>query len=183
MSAENSVRFLSVPFTRTDFLINRQQCSSSVYIGEPVKRATSCTYLQEGLLYRDSVIPLFSLNLFLEKVFLDKPSGESLLALIRERNSFSPDVLAKLEKLEREFYGEDYVTPGKIAFRIASATVMSEIPVYSFRVHPPLLAGVLEKQGFLAVSFSSGGRIGCVIDLDVFFGEKMLAPASMEGTG
>ncbi len=174
LSAENIIKVLTIPHSKVEFQINREQCTTSVYIAETEERKTSCMFLQEGLRLKEKIIPLFNLDLFFQNFFQAQPSGEAHLALIRDKKNLSSEILEILDTLEDNFYLEEEVRQDMIAFRVASATIMTDVMLTELCLQPAVLAAHLEKQGVLAVSFPAGGRMRYMVDLDILFEEKIL---------
>ena len=175
MSAENIIKVLTIPYSEVEFQINREQCSTSIYIAETEKRKTCCLYLQEGLMLREKIIPLYNLDLLFQNLFKAEPAGEAHLALIRDKRTLSREIKEMVDKLEDNFYGDDELRSEMMAFRIASATIMTDVALSEFRLQPATLAASLEMQGVLAVSFPAGGRMRYMVDLDILFEKNILA--------
>jgi chemotaxis signal transduction protein len=174
LNAENLIKVLTIPYSTMDFLINRDQCSTSVYIAEVSSRETGSPYLHEALKLQDRMIPLFDLDLFFRDFFKQEATGAAHLALIRNRETLSQEILSKLESREKLFYGDEETRAEQIAFRVASATKMTEIRLPELRLQPAVSARYLEERGVLAVTFSTGRKMGCMIDLDILFKDEIL---------
>jgi chemotaxis signal transduction protein len=174
LNVDNRIKVLTVPCSSMDFFINREQCSTSVYIDEVDSRETGSPYLREALKLQDLLIPLFDLDLFFRDFFRQDETGSAHLALIRNRESLSPTIQSRLKRWEDLFYGEKDKRAKQIAFRVASATKMTEIRLPDLRLNPSVSALYLEKRGILAVTFEEDGKMGCMIDLDILFEDEIL---------
>jgi hypothetical protein len=168
------VKVLTIPYSNLDLLINRDQCSTSVYIAETLPRETSCPYLREGLKIKDFIVPLFDLDLFFRNLFKVEPEGQAHLALIRDKKTLPSFVQDQISFWEDLFYREEDRRGDKIAFRVASATVMTEVLLTDLRLQPAVLSDVMEDQGILAVSFRSISKLTCLVDLDILLENKIL---------
>ena len=174
MNADNRIKVLTIPSSSVDFLINRDQCTTSVYIAEAVSRKTGSPYLHEALKLQDRLIPLFDLDLFFRDFFRQEESGEARLALIRDRKTLSQDIVSKIAGWEECFFGDKETHAEQIAFRVSSATKMTEVRLRELQLQPSVSAAYLEKKGILAVTFSGDGKMGCMIDLDILFEDEIL---------
>lgn len=174
MNADNRLKVLTIPYAQVELLINRDQCSTSVYIAEVRPRKTPCLYLKEGLRLKETLIPLFDLDLFFRDTFKLQPVGEAHLALIREKQTLSPSIQAQISQWEDLFYEEEEPRGDSVALRVASATIMTEVLLSDLRLQPGVLSPVLEEQGLLAVSFPPGGKMEYMLDLDSLLEKKIL---------
>jgi len=174
LSDDTRIKVLTIPYSTLDLLINRDQCSTSVYIAETLSRETSCPYLQEALKIQDLMVPLFDLDQFFRNLFQVEPEGQAHLALIRDKNMLSPSLLNLVSHWEDSFYNEGDCRGDRIAFRVASATVMTELPLADLRLQPSVLSDAMENRGILAVSFHSKPKLTCLVDLDILLETEIL---------
>ncbi len=166
-NAANVVKVLMLPYIPAQFLINRSQCSSSIFINDSRPRSDISLWLREDLVSGDLSLPLFDLDRFLSACFHVKSPGAAHLALIRTWDSFAPDVQVRF--LER---GLEDGSP--LAFRVSSGTVMADMTAEEFSLSPAVVQAHLCRKGITALALPHEEGMRYLIDLDILLADCLL---------
>ena len=170
------VKVLVLPYTPTRILINRTQCSSSVFINTTEPRSDMGRWLTEDLVSGGMRVPLFNLDMFLQEYFGLQASEDAHLALIRTWDSFCPAVQ------------QGCVTRGleqgaPVAFRVTSSTIMADMQAPDFSLSPVSVQSYLCGKGIPAVSLPHDTGMQYLIDLDILFADCLLGGCNEHSAG
>ena len=177
MSEAETLRALYLPYDRVHFLLNRTQCSSSLFVSGTRAESSSYRYLRESLEVDGTRLHLFDLDLFLREVFRLPSGGKAQLAVVAElsgyavatRELFEDGIIPRLEAS----------VPSRVAFRLPSSTVMSSLSPVDLLAHNLSLRNLLVRHGFLALH-PFADSMGFLVDLDRLIGSGALLVAASE---
>jgi len=181
LNDKETLKVLTLHYQGLDFLLNRDQCSTSLYISEVRRVSSKHLYLKEFLVSQDKLILLFNLDSFLQETFRVKSRGNPLLALLSETDSFNPETKDFLEKGFFPHLRIPSLHSGLLAFRITSATEISEVPLREIMPQPGILGSCLEKRGLLGVRFLANGGMQYLLDLEVLIRGRLLLEKERKG--
>lgn len=158
-------RMLYASYGRVHFLLNSEQCSTSLYAGEILPFRSRHPYLGESLGTDEGPVLFFDLNRFLCEVFRVQQSAGAQLALVGRLDRFSPTTAHWLER--KVFPQMKRLEPltDRVAFRLPSSTRIVEIAAEELLPHPQALSTHLSGLGVLAVHLDAES-CGFLLDLD-----------------
>lgn len=161
---EERLHVLLLPHTPASIMINRHQCSSSIYIADTreIGAGQERPWLSEILISGDMELPLFDFDRFLHHTFGLSDQSPARLALVRTLDSFPEPVREKC----REYGLADY---GALAFRVSSSTKMIDLSPGEFQLPPRVLAPYLALQGIPALALPDSEHLRFLIDFDTLF--------------
>jgi len=171
---DETVKVLTIHYEELDFLVNRDQCSASVYASDLLAVKSRYLYLKEVLVNKEGMVLFFDLDQFLRDTFHVTPRGNALLGIISELARFGSGTRNMMEKGVLAQIKSPRLLRDAVAFRIASATEMTEISLGEIKIHPRAVGTRLEKNGIWGVRFLEEKRMQYLIDLDLFLGTGLL---------
>lgn len=183
------LRALYIPMTPVHFLVNRDQCETSVFADSVAPRETATPYCREVLEVAGSPVPFLDLNRLLADLFLVSPAPKAQLALILPLERLSDSARQLMRIL---LYGSDHEEAGRgpagaavgagpgdqrgetsasterVALRVNSETFMEAVPIPQLRRNGITMRSYLAQRGVIAVH--PGTRsFGFLVDLDGVF--------------
>lgn len=174
MRDDETVKVLTIHYEELDFLVNRDQCSTSVYASDLLAVKSRHLYLKEVLMIQEGMVLFFDLDQFLRDIFHVTPRGNALLGVISELTRFGSGTRKMMEKGIFAQIKSPRLLRDVVACRIASATEMAEVPIGEIKTHPRAVGVRLEKFGIWGVRFLPENRMQYLIDLDLFLGTGLL---------
>lgn len=160
-------------YGNVEFLINRTQCSSSIFASEFTSIPSKHRYLDRLLKVNGDLCLLFNLDLYLIDTFRLNTAETAQLAVLVDMATFLPattDFLQRKLLPQLEQWGPDRE---RVAFLISSNTAVQEIEFSLLASHPPVLRQHLIRKGVAAGGFRDD-RILFLIDLEKLITSKQI---------
>lgn len=160
-------------YGNVEFLINRSQCSSSIFASGFTPIPSKHRYLDRLLEVDGDLYLLFDLDQYLRDTFRLNTAGTAQLAVLVDMTTFQPATAAFLQQKllpQLEKWGPDQ---DRVAFLISSNTAVQEIEFSLLASHPPVLRQHLIRKGVATGGFRDD-RILFLIDLEKLISSKQI---------
>ncbi len=167
------VKVLLANYGDIDFLINRSQCSSSIFASGFTPIKSKHRYLSRLIEVDNDLCLLFDLDLYLTETFHLTPTGTAQLAVIVDLKFFSNPTVRFLRQHVLPQLGQWEPDKDRVAFLISSNTSVQELKINDFSPHPPVLQKHLMKKGLVTTGFCDT-RIRFLIDLEKLIASKQI---------
>ncbi len=180
-SNPTKVHLIRADYGMVDFLINRDQCTSSIFASHVKPIETDKTYLKHVIEVDGEKCLLFDLNRFLMDTFHVEVQNSPQLALLSDLSDFSEASRSLIMEACEDQFNADLADPKRIAFLISSNTVVKEMDIFSLKAHPPVLRSHLFRWGIVATGFD-GKKILFLFDIERAISYKLLCRTTRAST-
>ncbi len=152
-SERDEVRVIRADYGRLDILINRAQCSSSVYIADTQPIDTGRPYLQNLIEVDGEPCLLFDLHRYVADSFQVKGETAARLALLCELSLFSGEGQTFLREQCFPPLAQWEPSERRIAFLFASNASVQAMTVFALAAQPRCIRSHLLDEGIIAAGF------------------------------
>lgn len=170
---QGELRVLCSQYKRVHFLLNRTQCSSSLFASEVEPIRSRHLYMKELIMTDEGGILFFDLHRFWSDVFRVSTDSGAELALVVRVNLFSESMQRWLENKFFPQISRITTCTDRMAFRIPSNTTMLALEAADLARHDTRLHPLLVRRGILAVH-PTEGSLGYFCDLERLLRSRLL---------
>lgn len=172
-SRDSGLRVLCSQYDTVHFLLNRTQCSASLFASNIHQMRSRHRYMREIIITDDGGILLFDLHQFWSDTFRVTTRSGADLALISEVELFSAGTQTWLQTKFFPQLSRLEPSTSHIAFRIPSNTTMITLPLAELESHDRTLRERLRKRGMMAVHPTTES-MGFFFDLELLVRSRLL---------
>ncbi len=175
------LRVLCSRYGTVHFLLNRSQCSTSMFASGVQEFRSRHRYMKELLPVGEAMVLLLDLHRFWCDTFHVTTDSGTELAVIAAEEVFSE---ATRRWLRQKFFPQLSIANlscDRLAFRIPSDTVMLSLRPDQLSLHDRRLEQILNRRGILALHLSEDS-LGYLIDIEALLRSRLLFSAGCEDT-
>jgi hypothetical protein len=167
------LQVLCSPYKQAHFLLNRTQCSSSLFASDVTPIRTRHRYMGETILSDECRVLLFDLNRFWSDTFRVSTTSSADLAMVTRVELLSQSTR---QWMETRFFPQITrlrVCTDRIAFRIPSNTTILTLAPTELARHDRILQKPLVRRGIMAVH-PTDHSLGFFFDLEQLLLSRLL---------
>ena len=156
--------FLILSFPDTDFIINKTQFFTSVFVERERKIQSRVPYIRSLVEYDEELLLLFDFERFLRNTFRLRTESEYHIALVSD--------IAGCTDEHREFFstlrfkGTLPVSRERIAVKVGSHAEIQPVKLQELKRIPMNLRNYEAAEGLLGCRFTAGERLQYYIDME-----------------
>ncbi len=169
----DELRVLYIPYQNVHFLLNRSQCSSSLFTADLQALKSPFFYLNELIPVDGISVLLFDLHKFCQDFFQAKTDTGAELSIIVHLDQLVPETRNWLKKKVFSQLKKLSVDTDHIAFRLPSNTAMHELDPDLLRPHGKSVRDHLIQRGVIA-AHPEKTSMGFFLDIDYLLRSKLL---------
>ena len=167
------LRALFIPYGRVHVLLNRAQCTASLFASDVYPLRSQRPYLRELIDIGADRVLFFDLHRFFCDTFSLQTSIGAQLAVVTDTQVLEPDTRAWLSRAVCGRLQRLGVADDRLAFRIPSSTAMRTLQLHELAPHSRVLRPALASRGLLAVH-PEAESMGFLIDIDRLIRSRLL---------
>lgn len=167
------IKLLRCDYQHVHFLLNRAQCSASLFASDIHEIRSRHRYMRETIAVEEDTLLFFDLHRFWSETFQVSTASGVDLALVARLDVFSDQTQRWLREKFFPQLSALNVSPHRIAFRIPSDTTMQTLQPGDLSAHNRLFQSYLARRGIMAVHVEDRS-LGFLCDLEHFLRSRLL---------
>ena len=163
---ENHLQFLNLKSKSHDFLINKEQITSSVIFDKSVKIKSFLKYLTQGAIVENEKIITFNLDDFVCDLFQIDLHQDNPGLLITNFNGFCSQNQAFFQNFLKSRKLDQILSNNKVALKFDSEILIEEIKIKEFYEYPSSVNQKLTENGLKLIRFKNEKKIQILMDIE-----------------